>query len=154
MSEDLHLLAAIANVGGDPLDLPFWRACREGRFLVHRCGVCGRSYWPASLCVQHGDRAMSWVDASGKGTLYTYTVLHHAYTPEMRGKTPYAVGVVKLKEGPFFHSNIVGCGLDEVAVGMPVEVLMSETRDLALPMFRPDRRSAVTTGNDGTGSAL
>ena len=138
MTDSPELLSAVVAVGGDPADLPFWEACRDGRFLVHRCGACGRSYWPASRCVEHGDRDMSWVEASGRAALYTYTVLHHAYTPEMKGKTPYVVAVVKLDEGPFFHTNLVDCGLDDVAVDMPLEVVMApHANGMTVPMFRP-----------------
>jgi len=133
-----HTLSIIRSVGGDPLDLPFWNACREGRFLVHRCGICGRSYWPASRCIEHRAQSMSWVDASGRGTLYTYTVMHHAYTPAMKGKTPYVVGVVKLEEGPFFHSSIVDCAPDAVTIGMSLEMAMRDHESgLRMPVFRP-----------------
>ena len=130
--------ALIAQFGGDPLDAPFWDACRDGRFLVHRCNVCGRSYWPASRCVVHGAQDMRWVDASGRGTLYTYTVLHHAYTPAMKDKVPYVVAVVKLDEGPFFHSNLVDCAIDRVNVGMKLQATMTaHASGLVVPMFKP-----------------
>src|SRR3546814_5887945 len=51
--KDIDIAGAIRNLGGDILDLPFWEACRDGRFLLHRCNVCGRHYWPASRCVVH-----------------------------------------------------------------------------------------------------
>ena len=138
MTDDAGLLKAIRQVGGDDVDLPFWQACREGRFLIHRCGVCQRSYWPASQCTQHGDTDMRWVEATGRGKVYTYTVVHHAYTPAMREKTPFVVAVVKLEEGPFFHTNILDCPHDEVRVGMPVQVMIEPTDEgLTLPMFRP-----------------
>lgn len=138
MTETPDLLTAIRATGGDALDLPFWEACREGRFLVHRCGICGRAYWPASRCVEHSDRDMKWVEASSRGVLYTYTVMHHAYTPDMQGKTPYVVGVVKLEEGPLYHSNVIGCPVEDVAVGMPLEAVMEpHPSGLTLPKFRP-----------------
>ena len=138
MTDAPALMEAIRAVGGDPADLPFWEASQEGRFLLHRCGVCGRAYWPASRCVEHGDRDMKWVEGSGRGSLYTYTVLHHAYTPDMRDKLPYAVGVVKLEEGPFFHTRITGCAVEDVSVGMALEAVMEpHANGLTLPLFRP-----------------
>ena len=132
------LLMAIQEAGGDVADLPFWAGCREGRFLLHRCRICERWYWPASRCLQHGDQDMAWLDASGRGTIHTYTVMHHAYTPAMREKTPFAVAVVKLDEGPFFHTNILGCAAGDVHVGMTVEgVIEPAGQGLTLPMFRP-----------------
>lgn len=133
-----ELESAVRQFGGNPADLPFWEACRDGKFLLHRCGTCGRSYWPASRCVEHGDDAMAWVEGSGAGTLYTYTVLHHAYTPEMKGRVPYVVGVIQLEEGPFFHAGIVGCSPDAVSVGMALRAeMVAHASGLTVPMFRP-----------------
>ena len=141
MSEEKDLSAVLLALGGDPADLPFWEGCREGRFLLHRCELCDRSYWPASRCVTHGDQAMRWVEGSGQGTLYTYTVMHHAYTPDMKGKTPYVVAVVKLDEGPFFHTGIVDCDAAAVAIGMRLEATMTvHANGMTVPMFRPAGR--------------
>lgn len=137
MSAAVDTLSAIAEYGGDPLDMPFWDACREGKFLLHRCNICSRHYWPASRCVAHGAREMQWVAASGRGTLYTYTVLHHAYTPAMKDKVPYVVAVVQLDEGPFFHSNLVDTPLDQVKVGMRLQVTMAPHESgLVVPVFK------------------
>ena len=136
MSATPDTLTIVRTFGGDPLDLPFWNACREGQFLLHECELCKRNYWPASRCIEHGPQAMRWVAASGRGTLYTYTVMHHAYTPSMKGKTPYVVAVVKLDEGPFFHSNLIDCPLDQVRIGMPLAAVMREHESgLVVPMF-------------------
>lgn len=138
MSENIDTAALAVQFGGDALDAPFWDACRENRFLLHRCKICSRHYWPASRCVAHGAQDMHWVPASGRGTLYTYTILHHAYTPAMKQKVPYAVGVVRLAEGPFFHSNIIDCRIDALRIDMALQVVMQvHESGLTLPMFRP-----------------
>jgi uncharacterized OB-fold protein len=138
-----RLLEAVLKVGGDPADMPFWLACADGKFLVHRCGHCGKSYWPASRCTHHGDAAMSWVEASGKAALHTYTILHHAYIPAMKDKVPFVVGVVQLAEGPFYHTNILECDHDKLEIGMPLSVKMeSHESGLTLPMFIPALVSA------------
>jgi uncharacterized protein len=138
MTAQADILPIIQGVGGDRLDLPFWEGCRRGEFLVHRCGVCNRAYWPASRCVLHGAEAMAWVRASGRGRVHTYTIMHHAYTPDMRGKTPYNVSVVQLEEGPFFHTNVVHCANEALRVGLEVEALFVEHESgLTMPMFRP-----------------
>ena len=133
--------ALVVQFGGDPLDAPFWDGCREGRFLLHRCEICQRHYWPASRCVTHGATDMRWVEASGRGEVYTYTVLHHAYTSAMKAKVPYAVVVVKLDEGPFFHAGLADCPLDRLTVGLRVEAAMTlHDSGLTVPMFRPLQR--------------
>lgn len=129
---------AIAQVGGDPADLPFWEGCKSGRFLLHQCGVCGRHYWPASRCVAHGDAKMGWVESAGAGELYTYTIMHHAFSSQLAAKAPYVVGVIRLNEGPYFHSNVVECPMDEIRVGMRLVVEMIEHESgLIIPVFRP-----------------
>jgi len=131
------------DVAPDDLDNPFWDACQEHRFLIHRCGVCGRSYWPASCCIDHGSDAMAWQPASGHGVVHTYTVVHHAYEPSMADRVPYALAVVQLAEGPFFHSDIVGCDPAEVHVGMDVEAVFDAIDEqTVIPRFTPVRHGA------------
>jgi uncharacterized OB-fold protein len=124
----------------DDLDLPFWKACNDGRFLVHRCDVCGRSYWPATCCVDHGGSSMQWVPATGRGVVHTYTVFHHAYDPLFADRLPYVIAVVLLDEGPFFHTDLVDCDPASVRIGQPVEVVYERIDDgWTLPHFRPTR---------------
>jgi uncharacterized OB-fold protein len=125
------------DVTADALDQPFWDACAEHRFLVHRCRVCGRSYWPASCCVDHGSTTMEWVEASGRARLYTYVIIHHVFGTAFR-PMPYNVSVVQLEEGPFFHTNVVGCDDDALVVGMDLEVAFEDQPEgFTLPLFRP-----------------
>lgn len=132
------LASIIAQFGGDPADAPFWEACKNGRFLLHQCGQCGRHYWPASRCIEHGGEAMRWVESAGAGALHTYTIMHHSYSPKLAAKVPYVVGVIKLDEGPYFHSNVVGCAIEDVHVGMKLSAEMTEHESgLTIPVFRP-----------------
>jgi uncharacterized OB-fold protein len=133
-----RLMGAIRRFGGDMADIPFWEACEDGRFLLHRCNRCGCHYWPASRCVEHGDEDMQWVEACGRGRVYTYTVMHRAYTAQQKDQVPFAIAVVQLEEGPFFHSNILDCACDAVTVDMAVEVvLVAHESGLTIPQFRP-----------------
>jgi len=84
---------------------------------------------------------MAWVRASGRGEVHTYTVIHHAYTVAMHDRVPYVVAVLKLDEGPFFHTNIIRCDVDDVHVGMRVALSgWVDVADLALPVFSPDKK--------------
>lgn len=126
------------DVAPDGLDDIFWEACTRGEFLVHRCERCQRSYWPASTCVDHGSASMRWVPASGRARVHTYTIVHHAYIPSFADRVPYVLAVVRLDEGPFFHTNIVGCDPADVTVDMRVEVVFERRDDgVVLPMFSP-----------------
>lgn len=136
--------------GPDDLDAPFWDACSEHRFCVHRCATCDRSYWPASTCIDHGSTAMEWHEASGLGTVHTYTVVHHAYLPEDADRVPYVLAVIRLDEGPFFHSDLVGCAPDEVHVDQRVELVWDDDAVVPIPRFAPTPRAVVPDPHDGT----
>jgi uncharacterized OB-fold protein len=126
----------------DELDAPFWEGCREHVFLVHRCAECGRAYWPASTCIDHGSASMVWQPAAGTGEVFTYTVVHHPYDRSLVDELPYAAVVVKLDEGPFFHTDIVGCAAAEVRIGMRVHVIFEALDDdIVVPRFTPDTES-------------
>jgi uncharacterized OB-fold protein len=127
-----------SDLMADDIDLPFWEGCRDHEFRVHRCGVCGRANWPAAACVEHGASSGRWVAASGLGHVHTYTIIHQVYAPIYTDQVPYVVAVVKLEEGPFFYTDLLGCDADSVAVGLPVEVEYEDLEDgTVIPHFRP-----------------
>ena len=95
-----------------------------------------RWHWPAVSDPETGS-GLSWVRASGRGTIHTFTILHKVFRPEFAERVPYNVIVVELEEGPFFHSNLVDCANEDIRVGMPVEVVFRERDGAVLPLFRP-----------------
>lgn len=123
---------------GDSLDLPFWEGAEQGKLLVHCCDICGRSYWPASACVEHGAQAMKWVEASGRGVVHTYTIIHRPWLAAWADDVPYNVAVVELDEGPLMFTNIVDCPNDKIRCRMKVEVVFTPVEGGGtLPRFRP-----------------
>ena len=117
-------------------DQPFWSSWADHeRFLLHRCRACGRHEWPATCCVRHGLAPMEWVEASGKGTVHTFTIFLRAYSRELAADVPYVIAVLRLDEGPYFHTRIVGIAPHPVQTGMPV-VLRRGAGD-AYPLFTP-----------------
>ena len=121
----------------DVADIPFWEACERGEFLLRRCNVCGCHYWPAVLCTEHGARDMAWVPASGRGEVHVHTIMRHAYSLEMKSKVPFNVSVIKLEEGPFFHSNVIDCPPEEMRTGLPVEVVFTQHENgMTIPQFK------------------
>jgi uncharacterized protein len=129
-------MSTIAPLVKGELDAPFWEAWSNGeRFLLHRCAVCARHDWPASCCVEHGLAPMSWVETSGAGVVDTFTIFHRAYIKEMAGEVPYTVAVVRLDEGPYFHTRLVDVAPDAVRGGMRVRVRRGSGD--AFPLFGP-----------------
>ena len=81
---------------------------------------------------------MGWIQASGRGVVHTFTVIRQAADPFLQTRVPYVVAMVELEEGPRVMSNVIGCDVDAVHVGMAVAVTFVEAgEDLRLPMFAP-----------------
>jgi uncharacterized protein len=92
---------------------PFHDAAAEGRFLIRRCGACGKAHWyPRAQC-PFCFGATDWVAASGSGTVYSYSTLHAA-------KPPYTIAYVTLDEGPTVLTNLVNYDAVDLSVGMTV----------------------------------
>ena len=110
---------------------PFWNAAREGRFVVPACNACGKAHWyPRAVCPFCGSEEIAWRDASGRGAIYSYSVMR-------RAKEPYAIAYVTLAEGPTMLTNIVDCDFDALAIGQPVSVVFQDTDNgPPVPMFR------------------
>jgi uncharacterized OB-fold protein len=79
-----------------------------------------------------------WVPASGRGTVYTFSIVRHPFGRAWEALVPYVVGIIELAEGPRMVSNIVGIPPEEVEIGMDVEVLFEPiSENITLPLFRP-----------------
>ena len=110
----------------------YWESAKNGKLLVKTCNACGKlHYYPRTICPHCLSSDTDWVEASGKGTIYTYSVMR-------RTETPYVIAYVTLEEGVTMLSNIVECDVDGVAVGQTVEVVFRDTEGgHSLPVFRP-----------------
>ncbi len=110
---------------------PYWAAAREGRLLIKHCNACGRvHYYPRAHCPFCLSADTGWREASGEGTVYSWSV-------ERRAQPPYAMAFVTLAEGPTLMTNLVDCDFDRIAIGQRVR-LAFETRDgQPTPVFKP-----------------
>ncbi len=127
---------------GDRALVPFFAAAKERRLVVQRCARCGTlRFPPRELCTSCLSTEIEWADVSGRGEIFSFNVMHQVYHPAFATEVPYAVVVVKLAEGPKMISNLVDCPVDEIRIGMPVEVVFETmTDEITLPKFR--RRAA------------
>ncbi|HXR53747.1 MAG TPA: Zn-ribbon domain-containing OB-fold protein [Acidimicrobiales bacterium] len=121
-----------------PVSEPFWAATRERRLLVQWCLDCEKSvFYPRETCPGCLGTNLEWREASGNGTLYAFTVNHLSPNPA-GGEGPFAVAIVELAEGPRMMTNVVGLPLDELKVGMELQVTWDELTDgRHYPMFEP-----------------
>jgi uncharacterized OB-fold protein len=123
----------------------YWEALARHELYFQRCRECGtKRFPPRAVCPVCLSSATEWVRASGKGTVYSFTVTHQNHAPGFRESLPYVLAVVELAEGPRMMTNVVGCAPDDVRVGMAVEVEFEDvTPEVTLAKFRPaaaDRR--------------
>lgn len=118
---------------------PFWDAAREGKFLINRCNACGLAFhYPRPFCPTCWSEDVSWEEASGRGTIYTYSTVFMNDLPPFKDRLPYVAAAVDLEEGPRIMTNIVDCDPESLSVGMAVEVTYLElTPEITAPMFRP-----------------
>lgn len=118
---------------------PFWDAANEGRLLIKRCGACGEAhFYPRPFCPGCWSADVEWIEASGRATLYTYSIVYRNDLPPWPERVPYVAAVVDLEEGPRLMTNVVDCPFDRLAVGMAVEAVFHQhAEDVRIPVFRP-----------------
>jgi uncharacterized OB-fold protein len=117
----------------------YWQKARAHELWLMRCDDCQQAYfYPRSICPHCFSRNTRWFQASGRGTLFAFAVVHRAPRPELTA--PYVAAMVELEEGPRMPTNLVGVEPDPAAIkiGTPVEVVFEDlTDEIALPKFRP-----------------
>jgi uncharacterized protein len=123
----------------DEASRPFFEGAREHRLMIQQCTTCGAVMWPvASRCDNCLNPTVCWVQASGKGTLYTFSLMHQVYHAGFASEVPYNVAQVDLEEGLRVISTIVGCSNAELRIGMALEVTFADITDaVSLPKFQP-----------------
>lgn len=118
---------------------PFWEATKERRLLLQYCRDSGRyQFFPRPVSLFTGRRRLEWREASGRGRLYTFTVVHHPYTPAWTDHVPYVVGSVELEEGVRIMAHIVNCAPDAVTIGMRLRLAWEARGEFSLPVFAPE----------------
>jgi uncharacterized protein len=119
-------------------DNAFWfEGARMHRLLIQRCASCGTlRHPPRPMCAECRSYEWDVVDASGRGTIYSYVVNHYPQVPAF--VYPLAVGLIELEEGTRLVANVIGIEPGDIRIGMPVEVeWVDHDPDLTLPAFRP-----------------
>ena len=118
---------------------PFFEAARNHEIRIQRCENCRTFQLPGRIACDaclSGD--LEWVLASGRGTIFSYVVVHQKYHPAFAESLPYNAAVVELEEGPRITTKITGMRNEELAVGTAVEADFEDVGgELSLPRFRP-----------------
>ncbi len=118
---------------------PFWDAAKRHELQIQRCQSCGAVlFYPREVCSECLSSDLGWIRASGRGTVYSYTIAQAPTHPTFREDVPYVVAIVELDEGPRLTTNIVGCDPAAMRIGMPVVATYDDvTPDRTLVKFRP-----------------
>jgi uncharacterized OB-fold protein len=118
---------------------PFWAGLLKGEFRIQRCEECGKYvFYPRIACPNCLSDRLAWVTASGKGRLYSFTVVRRAMNPAFQADVPYVFAIVELEEGPRVTTNVVNCDLKALSVDMPVKAVYDRvTPEAALLKFEP-----------------
>lgn len=133
-----------------PWSRPFWEGCKRHELLIQRCKDCGTYiFYPKLYCPNCLSANIEWVKSSGRGKVYTFTVVYRYAPTEFLDIVPYVVAVIRLEEGIQLMSNVVDCDPEQVKCDMEVEVRFEEVTDeFSLPRFRPLGQD-VAGGNRG-----
>ena len=121
--------------------LPFWEGAREGRLVIRRCNTCGEAFfYPRPFCPKCWSDDVAWIDASGRATLYTWSVVHVNDLPPFPERVPYVAAIVTLEEGPRMMTNVVGVDFDDLDADMALQVTFRSISDeppVTIPVFEP-----------------
>jgi uncharacterized protein len=115
----------------------YWAGAAAGSLLLTRCTACASVVWyPRFFCPVCGATTETFA-ASGRGSIYSYTVVHRGDGPYAQS-APYVLAYVELEEGPRVLTNIVEADGGQVRVGDRVSVVFHPANsDSALVRFRP-----------------
>lgn len=119
---------------------PFFAAAARGQLAVQRCCACGHlQHYPRAICVRCGGTP-GWQECSGLGTVHTFTVVRQIGAEPFRSEVPYVLAVVKIEEGVLMTGTVTDCAVEDVHIGLPVEVYMVLAgADVGVPYWRPRR---------------
>ena len=116
---------------------PFWDGLKNHKLMLQQCGGCGRiRHYPRPVCDNCYSMAVDWLEASGQGTLHSWTITHHAFLPGFKQDLPLLLATVDLAEGVRMNCQLKGVDPAELELGLPVKVAYeAATDEVTLPIF-------------------
>jgi len=119
----------------------YWQGCKQHELWLRSCNSCAKPYfYPRDICPLCGSRDTTWKQMSGRGTVYTFSIVQRAPTPAFAEDVPFVNAIVELEEGARMMTGLVGVEPDpsKISVGTPVEVTFEDiTEEVSLPKFQP-----------------
>jgi hypothetical protein len=117
---------------------PFYEAAKQSELRFQRCSDCGAfRHYPRPICPECQSTRHTWELSTGRGRVYTWTIVHGPTLPAFQDQVPYNVVDVLLDEGVHFQSQILDCPPGEIHAGMPVQAtFVPVSDDITLVKFR------------------
>lgn len=115
----------------------FWEGCKDEKLLFQYCEDCDKFiYYPRIICPYCMGEDLSWEESSGKGKVYSYTVVR--YGPPGYGEdVPYIAALIEMEEGVRMISNVIDCNPDNIHCDMAVKVVFKQRDTFKIPLFKP-----------------
>ena len=122
----------------------FWDGCADGELRLQHCKDCGHvQFYPRKLCSACFSQNVDWRQASGTGTVRTWSLVTLPGAPGFEEEVPFVSALIALDEGPTMLSVIRNCEPDQVTFDMPVQVIFEQrSKDIFIPYFEPQFQSA------------
>jgi len=128
-----------------PLPLPnnedkeFWAASKRHESVCQRCKDCGAWLWhPLVQCPQCYSFALGYEKISGRGKIYSYSIVKFNPSPIWQDAVPYVLATVEMEEGIRMKFHLTNCDIEDVKIGMPVKITFQDVAsDWTLPQFEP-----------------
>lgn len=138
MNRDQPITRDVPLPQPSPDNAPFYEAAKRGELRFQRCSTCGRfRHYPRPVCPHCLSREFRWELSSGRGTVYTWTIVRGPTLPAFRHKLPYNVVDILLDEGVHFVSEVLDCSPEEIHPNMPVTAVFVPVSDhITLVKFR------------------
>jgi uncharacterized OB-fold protein len=123
----------------NPFSKPFWEATKRHELVLQKCEDCGTfRYYPRPRCPECLSGNTAWTRVSGRGTVYSFTVVHRPLARWFKGRVPLVCAVIELEEGVRMMSNVERIDPHQVRIGLPVQVFFEDVNeDITLPKFEP-----------------
>lgn len=124
----------------DELNQAHWLGAQQGRLMIQQCKICNTYRYPfKKMCTDCYSTEVDWKQVSGKGSIWSWCIFHRPYFKGFETEMPYNVVLVKLDEGIFIYSNLVGEFKKELHIGMRVKAYFDEvTPEVSLVKFEKD----------------
>ena len=120
---------------------PYWDGLKENKLMLPKCDDCGKPFfYPRVLCPNCHSRNISWMQASGRGKLYSFQIAHRSLNRAFKVELQCVMAMIELEEGPRVLSNLINIEPDPSVVkcDMPVEVVFEKQNDdITLALFQP-----------------